>query len=527
MNIYSKKQRWKLLLFAAAVVIVGAALWYAGTIVDKVKAEERKKVRLWAEAVQNRADFVVNADTLFFNVTIEERKKAELYAEAIKQLSKDLNDFTFVFDVIKNNTTVPVILTDDTGRVTQVRNLEWMDSIAAHHKNLFKNDRRPVSVLMDSIQQAHPELVKKELASMKLQHTPIEITVFGDQKNYLYYKDSHILTEMRRLFDRHIKSFVSEVAVNTASVPVIYTDSASGNLINWGGLDSARVKSDSANYLAAQIAVMKSQHDPIAIRFGKKQTNYIYYEDSYLLTQLRYFPYVLIGIGALFLVIAYMLFSTSRRSEQNQVWIGMAKETAHQLGTPLSSLIAWLEYMKMKGIDPSVTTEIELDVKRLEMITERFSKIGSTPKLQPENLDAALDQAMQYIMTRSPKSVEMRLNLPPGGPLLVPLNIPLFAWVIENLCRNAVDAMDGKGKITIEVQEHPQFVTIDVIDTGKGIPKSNFNTVFEPGFTTKKRGWGLGLSLTKRIIENYHRGKIFVRASEPGKGTTFRILLKK
>lgn len=272
---------------------------------------------------------------------------------------------------------------------------------------------------------------------------------------------------------------------------------------------------------------MAAENQPIEVEFGDGSKSYIFYQESMLLTQLKYYPYVMFGIIGMFLMIAYLLFSTARKVEQNQVWVGMAKETAHQLGTPLSALIAWLEYLRSTGLDPETAIEIEKDIKRLETITERFSKIGSIPKLDNVNLIQVLNESVNYIKLRTSKNVVFTIDTGNQKEVMAKLNIPLFEWVIENLCRNAVDAMNGNGAITISLSDQTQFVYIDISDTGKGIPKSKYKTIFEPGFTTKERGWGLGLSLTKRIIENYHSGKIFVKNSEIDKGTTFRIVLNK
>jgi two-component system, sporulation sensor kinase D len=232
------------------------------------------------------------------------------------------------------------------------------------------------------------------------------------------------------------------------------------------------------------------------------------------------------GVIGLFLLIAYILFSTSRKAEQDQVWVGMSKETAHQLGTPLSSLMAWTEYLKSSGTDESIITEMNRDVQRLNMITDRFSKIGSQPTLLEDDICMIVSNAIDYLKTRTSRNVNYILEVPPT-PILVQLSTPLFEWVIENICKNAVDAMDGKGELKVTITDIPEGVYIDLKDTGKGIPKSKFKSVFKPGFTTKQRGWGLGLSLCKRIIENYHNGKIFVLTSEENKGTTFRIFLKR
>ncbi|MGZ4100141.1 MAG: sensor histidine kinase [Bacteroidia bacterium] len=254
--------------------------------------------------------------------------------------------------------------------------------------------------------------------------------------------------------------------------------------------------------------------------------NYIFYAEAEILTKLRLYPYVQFGVIGLFLVIAYILFSTARKAEQDQVWVGMSKETAHQLGTPLSSLMAWNEHLRELGVDENIVNEMQRDVKRLDTITDRFSKIGSQPVLTLENVNTILTNAIEYLKSRTSKNVKYSLLLPEEN-LQAHVCVPLFEWVIENLCKNAVDAMDGKGEITVTLKDIPEALYIDVKDTGKGIPKSKFKTVFEPGYTTKKRGWGLGLSLCKRIIENYHGGKIFVLNSEVNKGTTFRIEMKR
>jgi signal transduction histidine kinase len=245
-----------------------------------------------------------------------------------------------------------------------------------------------------------------------------------------------------------------------------------------------------------------------------------------VITQLRYFPYVQLVILGLFLLVAYALFSIFRNAEQNQVWVGMAKETAHQLGTPLSSLMAWMELLKAQGTDPEALNEMRKDLDRLEVITERFSKIGSAPALENEKLYHTLRATVLYLRPRLPGRVKIEVVTPPDTELQVPLNRALFSWVLENLIRNAIDAMEGEGALTLEILHEGSEVHVDVTDTGKGIPASQQATVFQPGFTTKKRGWGLGLSLSKRIIEQYHGGKIFVKRSAPGKGTTFRITLK-
>lgn len=285
--------------------------------------------------------------------------------------------------------------------------------------------------------------------------------------------------------------------------------------------------------LKRELEKLKSRQIPIEIRLCKPGDEdckylYLYYKESSLLTKLKYYPIFQLGVIMLFLAVAYIAFSSSRKAEQNLVWIGMAKETAHQLGTPISSLIAWIELLKEENISSETINELTKDTKRLEKITERFSKVGSQPELYPENLYAQLLASISYLQTRISKKIKITYNFDQSNELYLPISSSLFSWVIENLVRNSIDAIEGKeGRIDIRVQENEKDVFIDVTDNGKGIVKSKMKTVFNPGYTTKKRGWGLGLSLTKRIIDIYHNGKITVKSSEPFVATTFRIILKK
>lgn len=379
-NIYAEKNRWKWLLFVGAVIIGSITFWYTNSFVGELREVERRKVRLWAEATRQINDF-----------------------------QEDNQAISFVFEVIRDNKTVPVILTDQDGMIKGFRNL-----------------------------------------------------------------------------------------------------------------DSA--KADSEKYLREQIRVMKSQHEPIIIDYDSGNQDIIYYKDSILLLKLQYFPIIMLTVIALFIGVAYYAFSNSRRSEQNRVWAGMARETAHQIGTPLSSLMGWLEILRSQSVDESILTEVEKDIRRLDTITDRFSKIGSRPNLKENDVVEVTQNAVDYLKRRvsSKIKVEFYTNV---TSLIVPLNASLYEWVIENLVKNGIDAITGEGQITVEVQHMGSKVLIDVTDTGKGLRKSQFQTVFRPGFTTKKRGWGLGLSLAKRIIEEYHGGKIIVYRSEKGKGTTFRVTL--
>jgi len=466
-----------------------------------MELEERQKVKLWAEAIQKKAKLVKYANTLFNQIGGDERQKVQLWADATKMLaSNDVSnmDLGFIFKLIQDNQTVPVILTDDKNKIISSRNL-------------------------DAAKQNDTVYVRKTLLQMKEQHDPIEITVYKTQKNYLYYQDSKVFTELKGVLNDLQNSFMSEVVANAASVPAIITDSTRTHIISSGSIDSLSLK-DSASRIAL-MNNMQNTNAPIIIDLGENGKEYIYYEESLFSKELRYFPYLEFGIIGLFMLFSYSLFSTARRAEQNRVWIGMAKETAHQLGTPLSSLMAWVDYLKTK--DFANASEMEKDVKRLEIITSRFSKIGSSPQLEMQDVANVLQETMDYMRARTSYKVKFTTNIAPHADTVTPLNSPLFSWVIENLLRNAIDAMSGEGALTVDITDQMQYLYIDISDTGKGIPKSKFKTIFEPGFTTKERGWGLGLSLCKRIIEDYHDGKIFVKYSEVNKGTTFRIVLKK
>jgi len=402
MNPYEQKRRWKFLLLAFAAVIAGASLWYANYLVKNLSKAERTRAEVWA---------------------LSNKKIIEM---------PDVNDefITFIYS-IRDSLAVPAIVTDSRDSIMYWKGLDST-------KTNIRLEAEPLESAVYTTKQYDPHYFKQQLAEMKSQHEPIEITLPNDEKWYVYYKD------------------------------------------------------------------------------------------SLLLTQLRVFPYIQLTVIAIFLFVAYIVFSSSRRIEQNLVWVGLAKETAHQLGTPISSLMAWIELLKSKfdAEDDSLVLEMENDVKRLEMVADRFSKIGSKPILQSHRVYEVIRDYVNYFRVRSSDKIEFSVIGDKQVEAL--LNVPLFDWVLENLLKNSVNAIDESGKIDIHVVENlaKEQVFIDIIDTGRGIPRFKFETIFQPGYTTRKRGWGLGLSLTKRIIENYHRGQIFVKESEPGKGTTIRIILK-
>jgi len=384
MNIYERKFRWKVLLLASALLIAALSFWYTNRLATKLAVEERKRVEVWAEAIEERATKPITEDVTFYN------------------------------KIVDNNTTIPVILTDE---------------------------------------------------------------------------DYNVISE---------KNF-----------------------------DAAKVGANS-DYLKKEIEKLREIQKPIEIEISEASKNYIFYKNSILLNRLKYFPIIQLLTIGVFLGVSYLAFSSARKAEQNQVWVGMAKETAHQLGTPISSMIGWVEYLKAQeesGISKgNISEELRKDVARLELITERFSKIGSKPKLEAVDLKEELERTMKYVKRRASGKIEFGLTSEREDQN-AKISPALFDWVVENILKNALDSMNGTGSISIHISEGSKYVKVDITDSGKGISKSNFNNVFQPGFSTKKRGWGLGLSLSKRIIEKYHLGKIFVKSSTVGEGTTFRILL--
>lgn len=307
------------------------------------------------------------------------------------------------------------------------------------------------------------------------------------------------------------------------NIPMILVNQF-GEIESFQNLDSTLVKVP--GYIEKQLALMKKENEPIIINFYQNKHSYIYYRNSDLLNKLSYYPITLVLILVLFSSVIYLFFKSNKTAEQNKLWTGMAKETAHQIGTPLSSLMGWLEILRAENIQEDILNEIEKDIKRLHEITERFSKIGSVPSLTNSDVVKATQHSFTYLKARWSKQIDFDFKKT-KTPVFVFLNEPLYNWVIENIVKNALDAMSGKGKISIFFEESEGSITVFIKDNGKGIPYEIRKKIFSPGFTTKKRGWGLGLSLSKRIIEDYHNGKLYIKESEIGKGTTFGITLKK
>jgi len=498
-NLYTQKRRWKIILSLIALIIISASIYYTNLLVNRFAIQERNQIRVWAESVQRRAGLMRVTEEFFSEVREQERQRIELFASAYRKLQnpEPNENLSFYLEIISNNTSIPVIITNENQHIQLTVNLP------DHQQNI--------------------DILTDDLLAEYTVYEPIPIALGGQKRLWVYYKESLIYTELKTVLDDLVSSFFDEVALNAVSVPVIITDSSKIRILQFGNLDSDRTADSS--FMQAQLADMASENNPITIEFSNIGKTYIFYRSSDLLLQMKFFPLLQISIIALFLLMAYLLFSYARRSEQNQVWAGMAKETAHQIGTPLSSLMAWIELLKMNPAPIQGVEEMEKDVQRLETITERFSRIGSTPVLEPANITEILEETIDYLRLRTSRKIVYKLQAPKEA-IILPLNASLFRWVIENLCKNAIDAMNGKGEIVIKLFTEEKYLIIDLSDTGKGMPKSAFSTVFNPGYTSKKRGWGLGLSLAKRIIKDYHKGKIFVKSSVLNEGTSFRIMLR-
>ncbi len=499
-NLYTNKKRWKWALAVIALLIIGVSLWYTNHLVKSLAEQEKRQVKMWAAAMEQHAVMMNSTEEFFNKVSEQEQKRVELLANAYRRIidiTSDENTAVYL-DIIRNNISIPLVLTDKEGNIMSRANLP--------------PDQEDKKVFDDEMKQAYSKFA------------PIKIDPGYGSVQWLYYNESQIYTDLKAVLEDMSDHFMEEITLNSMGVPVIVTNEDQTQILSFGNLDSIMMQD--TNYVKQQLEIMRYENEPLQIEFMNKGKATIFYRTTDLVQQMRYYPVIQFVVFALFLLIAYLLFSYARRSEQNQVWAGMAKETAHQLGTPLSSLMGWIELLKMQE-EPFVGThEMEKDIERLQIVTDRFSKIGSVPVPEPTNINYLIRDTMDYLQKRFSKKFEFEINLPEED-LTLPLIPSLFRWVLENLTKNAVDAMGDHGKITLDLIDDSDHIHIDLSDTGKGIPKSKIKQVFNPGYTSKKRGWGLGLSLAKRIIEDYHKGKIFVKSSVVGEGTTFRITLKK
>ncbi|MEN9744035.1 MAG: hypothetical protein RLZZ65_1840 [Bacteroidota bacterium] len=498
MDLYTSKQRWKFLLILLALSIVGVSLFYSNQRIKKIGDRERQKAQQWAIALRKKAELVDLSSQIFKALQEKEKQKMELVVKANRTLldASDLSlsqDVDFALEIIEANKDIPFILLNEDGSISQSRNID------------------------SSIEKASVSSLAKNWIS---EGRSYKIQVFADMYMTLCYGFSKELLRLHAHSDSLIQSFNADLTDQKNLVPVLLYDTKTKKVIA-SNLDASEV---SVKNLSKTLAEMAKQYEPIELNYNN-QTKLLYLKDSEEVQQLFWLPYLQFGILGLIVLIGYLLFSMYRKAEQNQVWAGMAKETAHQLGTPLSSMMAWVAYLEQQDIDPMIPKEMHKDLERLEKITDRFSKIGSGAKLIEADLSETIENNLNYLKARLSQKVDMHYELIGERPLMVQHNASLIEWVIENICKNAVDAMEGIGSLKITVNEVPEWVHIDISDTGKGLTPKQFKTIFEPGYSTKKRGWGLGLTLVKRIVEEYHKGKVFVLNSELDKGTTFRISL--
>jgi signal transduction histidine kinase len=517
MNLYSNKQKWKIALLLAAIVLVAISLLFTNRIVNSVGSREKERVEQWADVIRKKAELINLTNQTFDELRERERQKVELWAKATRELvkpSSDDIDFTFIVDITRENADIPVVLLDESNRVLSSKNLSFQPE---NLKDLFpdKSDKELNQIYTDSV-------VKMALRWSET-HEPISIEIFSGMAQKIYYFDSEKLLQLEQQRDSLIMSFNNELIDNTTLVPVLFLDRLTGEVIETN-IDS--LKPFRHQQLINKTSIITKMVDSVEIVLASNQLGVVYFDDSEELKQLKLYPYLQFVLIGLFIFIGYIIFSTFRKAEQNQVWAGMAKETAHQLGTPISSLMAWISLLESNGHPKEEIDEMNKDIDRLTTIADRFEKIGSGAKLEPNDLKSTLYKSFSYLKNRISRKVEFTMHLPENQ-LVVMHNPSLLEWVIENICKNAVDAMDGVGKLHIEVSDSGHSVYVDISDTGKGIPSNKIKTIFQPGYTTKQRGWGLGLSLVKRIIETYHKGRVFVSQSELGKGTTFRIILQK
>ncbi|MNJ86640.1 Sporulation kinase D [compost metagenome] len=517
MNLYSNKQTWKIVLLIIALITVAASLWVSNSTVQKVSDRERLRAKQWADAIKKKAELVEFTDRAFQQLRGHERRKIKLYLDATKEISKEpadgnfFPDYRFPISIIDDNKDIPVILVDDENQVSGYINIDFDTT---------------------ELRKVYPELTKKELAKKyedsllvlsaiwEKSHPPFRIEVTKGLIMTYFYTDTKRTVELKKERDSLITAFNNELINDSKLIPVVLMDKEKDSLIS-SNLPKKKTNPENLKQTLRSLALI---NEPIAMSFGNNKENLLYYDNSDELKQLQYYPYIQFLIIGLFILIGYLLFSTFRKAEQNQVWAGMAKETAHQLGTPLSSLMAWIQLLETQDVDQSIIAEMQKDVERLDTVSQRFSKIGSETHLTQSDIRSTIQGVMDYLRPRISQKVEMTNHFPEEQ-VMVSHNKQLMEWVMENIIRNAVDAMESKGKLDVTIKVVPERVYIEISDTGKGLLPKQFKSIFEPGYTTKKRGWGLGLSLVKRIVAEYHKGKVYVTYSEIGKGTTIRVSL--
>lgn len=506
-DIYSKKQRWKLILFFLASSIILGSIYLSNAMVSKIADREQAKAKQWAQTIQKKVALLNITKKTFESLENREKQRIQLVVDAIKTIMNpselSMNqDLDFAMKIRDGNKDIPMVILDDRNLISSFSNID------------FKSD----SLELSANHKKRDSLLQEKALQWKKEQRFFTIEVFEGVNFMLTYDQSQSLKSLRFQSDSILHAFNKDLIKDTRLMPVVLMDQNKKRIIA-SNIEGGKV------WDGNQLKAFQAHYPPIKIDLGKDGLQWLYYDLSPELKQLKWFPYLQFGIIAVIVLIGYLVFSTFRRAEQNQVWAGMAKETAHQLGTPISSLSAWMDYLEGQYVDADSLSEMRKDITRLEKVTDRFSKIGSEAMLNPEDLDATVSSIVEYLRPRLSDKVTIEISNPYHAPIWVRHNPSLMDWVIENICKNAVDAMEGAGSIKVLFHKESRWVHIDIEDNGKGMLKNQFKSVFQPGYSTKKRGWGLGLSLVKRIIETGHNGKVFVLKSEPNHGTTFRISL--
>ncbi len=510
MNLYSNKQKWKIALLIVALLLVGVSLFISNQIVSKVGEQERQRAKQWAGAIKKRVELIQLTNRTFTQLREKEQEKIKLWVEASKEVANPttLSIPEFPMQIVKDNNNIPVILLDDRRNISGFRNISF-DTSALRPRYPELSARALEKRFEDSL-RVLSEVWKKKNPSFTVE-------VYEDLFMTYVYDDSKEIVRLEKERDSLFRSFNKELIENEGLVPVILINQDTRQIVGTNITDSLLMKKE----LSALTKELARNNDSLIIDFNNGERNVLYFDSSAELKQLQYFPYIQFLIIGLFGFIGYVLFSTFRKAEQNQVWAGMAKETAHQLGTPISSLMAWIQLLESQDADPMIVTEMQKDVDRLGIVTDRFSKIGSGANLEAMDLSDTVTEIVEYLKPRVSKQVEFTTSIQSN--VSSPHSASLISWVLENISKNAIDAMEGKGKLQIILTTTPEWAHIDIKDSGKGMTPKQIRTIFKPGYTTKKRGWGLGLTLVKRIVEEYHKGKVFVVESQPGAGTTFRV----
>lgn len=496
MNVYSKQRKIKIVLIIVSIILISSSLWISNSILKDIKKDEQNKLNVWIETILHKENMVKSYERLYNNIEEEELNKVKLWKEATQELAKPESeiDFSFIIKVVQSNKTIPLILVDENNQIIQTKNLD----------SSFKDD----SLYLDSM-----------LTIMKQKYPPIEIT-FNKNKNFIYYNNSKLYYEIQSLTKETINSFLQDILLNNSSIPVVLTNKDKDSLIATGNISEKQ----KALNLEDLLEKIQANNVPRKILLANNEYGFLYYGPSKISQKLAWAPYLQVGIPLIFLFIAYLTLKGFNNIEQNSIWVGMAKETAHQLGTPISSLMGWIEIIK-ENIDNRSYIEINKDINRLEQVASRFSKIGSEPKLSEIDLSTILEETSIYMKERISTNIGINFITHEKN-AMINGSKELISWVIENIIRNAVDAIQNKGTINIKLYRKEKTFFISIEDDGKGMNKKLYKNIFKPGLTTKERGWGLGLSLSNRIITQYHHGKIYILKSEINKGTTFGIELK-